>query len=83
MRRGFEKMAASESGVGGRGNTKHKTNSFSATTATALQNATTKTNLMVSMLIPFPIKNFSLPDLARRSAAAQTPTGFRILAQGC
>jgi hypothetical protein len=36
---GFEETAAFESGVGGRENTKHKANTFGATSATALQKA--------------------------------------------
>jgi hypothetical protein len=34
---GFEGVAASESGVGGRENVKHKANTFGVTSATALQ----------------------------------------------
>jgi hypothetical protein len=42
IRWGFAGTAVSESGVGGRENTKHKPNTFGATFAIALQNAATE-----------------------------------------
>jgi hypothetical protein len=54
MRWEFENIAASQSGVDCRGNTKHKTNSFYVTSATTLKNAATEKELILSMYIKIP-----------------------------